>query len=111
MQRQLTLDLDDSPEIAGVIQSMVLGLKGETPDETRELFQRTGTLHLFVVNGLHVGIIAGIAWLLIKPLRVGRRRSVFAIIPLLAFYAVVTGLSPGSIRATIMAAIVLGAHL
>ncbi len=108
MQRQLALGIDDSPEISGLIQSMVLGLKEQTPEETRELFQRTGTLHLFVVNGLHVGMFATIAWLLLRPTQIGRRRSVFVIIPLLAFYALVTGLSPGSIRATLMAAIVLG---
>lgn len=111
MQSKLSLDLQDSPEIAGLIQSLVLGLKNETPEETRELFQRTGTMHLFVVNGLHVGLFALIAWVLIRPLGVTRRRSVFVIIPLLAFYALVTGLSPGSVRATIMAGIVLGAHL
>lgn len=109
MQRKLTLDLTDSPEIAGLAQSLVLGLKEETPPETRELFQRTGTLHLFVVNGLHVGMFACISAFILKPLGVRRRALAVALIALLIFYATVTGLSPGSIRATIMAAVVLGA--
>jgi competence protein ComEC len=111
LQSKLQLDLNDSPEVVGLIQSMVLGLKDETPTETRELFQRTGTLHLFVVNGLHVGMLAVIAWFLIKPTRVGRRAAILIIIPLLAFYAIVTGLSAGSVRATVMAAIVLGTQI
>ncbi len=111
MQRQLTLDLDDSPEIAGMIQGMVLGLKAETPPDIKEMFQRTGTLHLFVVNGLHVGMFATIIWFVLRPTQLGRRWSVFVIIPLLVFYALVTGLSPGSIRATIMAAVILGGRI
>jgi competence protein ComEC len=111
LQAKLSSDLEDSPEIAGLIQSLVLGLKSETPEATRELFQRTGTLHLFVVNGLHVGMFAAIAWLLLAPLGLSRRLSVFVLVPLLAFYAVITGLSTGSIRATIMAAIVLGGYV
>jgi len=111
MQGKLTLDLEDSPEIAGLVQSLILGLKRETPADIKELFRRTGTLHLFTVNGLHIAMLASIAWFLLKPAGINRRRAVFIIIPLLAFYATVTGLSPGSIRATIMATVLLGGEL
>ena len=107
MQSKLALDLEDSPEIAGLIQSLVLGLKDQTPEETRELFRRTGTLHLFVVNGLHIGMLALIAQLLLRPVGINRRRSFFLVIPLLIFYTLATGLNPGSIRATLMAAVLL----
>lgn len=111
MQERLRLDLNDSPEAGGLIQSMVLGLKGETPDDVRELFQRTGTLHLFVVNGLHIGMFAAIVFFLIKPLGAGRRLSVFVVVPLIFFYALLTGFSPGSVRASIMASIILAGQL
>ena len=111
MQRKLTIDLEDSPEISGLIQSLVLGLKEATPDATRDLFRRTGTMHLFVVNGLHVGLFAAIIWNFLKPFGITRRRAVFVIVPLIAFYALVTGLTPGSIRATLMAAVLLGGHI
>lgn len=111
MQEKLRIDLDDAPECAGLIQGMVLGLKGETPDDVRELFQRTGTLHLFVVNGLHIGMFAAIAFFLIKPFGAGRRLSVFLVVPLIFFYALLTGFSPGSIRASIMASIILAGRL
>lgn len=111
MQEKLRLDLEDSPEIAGLIQSLVLGLKEATPEATRQLFQATGTMHLFVVNGLHIGLFSAIAWHLLKPFVRTRKRAVFFLVPLISFYALVTGLSPGSIRATLMAAILLGGHL
>ena len=108
MQEKLRLGMDDSPEVAGLVQGMVLGQKNETPEETRELFQRTGTLHLFVVNGLHIGMFSYIVFMLAGLLGAGRRSSVFILIPLIFFYALLTGFSAGSIRASIMAAIVLG---
>jgi len=108
MQEKLRLDLEDSSEAAGLIQGMVLGQKNETPEEIRELFQRTGTLHLFVVNGLHIGMFSYIAFMFASFLGAGRRLSVVILIPMIFFYALLTGLSAGSVRASIMAAIVLG---
>jgi ComEC/Rec2-related protein len=90
-----------------LIESMVLGLRGETPPEMKGLFQKTGTLHLFAVSGLNVAMLAGIAWYLLKPLRVPRRAAVVIIIPLLCAYALVTGLSASCVRATVMASFIL----
>lgn len=110
IKSKLDLGLEDSPDVAGLIQSMVLGLRGETPPDMKGLFQKTGTLHLFAVSGLNVAMLAGIAWHLLKPLRFSRRAAVIVILPLLAAYAVVTGLSPSAVRATVMAAFILSAQ-
>lgn len=107
IREQLALDLESSPEITALIASMVLGLRGDTPDDARELFQRTGTLHLFAVSGLNVAMLAGILLVLLRALRIGTTTSIAITIPLLAFYALVTGLSASCVRATIMATFIL----
>ncbi len=104
---KLELGLGQSPELAMLIESMVLGLRGETPPEMKGLFQKTGTLHLFAVSGLNVAMLAGIAWHLLKPLRFPRRAAIVIIIPLLCTYALVTGLSPSCVRATVMMSFIL----
>ncbi len=109
LQRQLTLGIADDPEIAGLIQTITLGLKQETSLADRELFQHVGALHLFVVNGLHVALLAGILALLLKPVRIKGRAFALLIIPVLFAYALLTGLNPGSLRAAIMAAVMFGA--
>lgn len=111
LQAELARDLDDSPEIASLITSMVLGLRGDTPEEMQELFRRTGTLHLFAVSGLNIAMLALIAWFILKPLGVRRRAAVFAIVPILAAYAIVTGLSASCVRAAIMGALVVMGQL
>ena len=111
VQQKLQLGLEDSPNVSGLIQSLTLGLKNETPEETRELFQRTGTLHLFVVNGLHIGMFTAIMFLLVRMCGAGRRLSIVIVIPLICFYALLTGSSTGSVRASIKAAVLLGGLL
>jgi len=111
IQETLRRDLADAPEVAGLIESMVLGLQGETPDETRAMFEKTGTLHLFAVSGLNIAMLAAIALHGLKPFGIRRRAAVLLVIPLLAGYALVTGLSSSCVRAAIMGAAVLAAQL
>jgi predicted membrane metal-binding protein len=94
MQTQLTLDLEEAPEIAALISSMVLGARGETPEEMKDLFRRTGTLHLFAVSGLNVAMLGVIAWYVLRPFGIRRSRAVLIIIPIMWFYAVITGPPP-----------------
>lgn len=103
----IELDLADAPEVATLIESMVLGLRGSTDEDDRLAFQRTGTLHLFAVSGLNVAMLATIVWCVLKPLGVGRRAAIALIIPMLAGYALVTGLSASCVRAALMASLVL----
>src|SRR5881227_3973716 len=49
MQRQLSRDLEDSPDVIGLICGTALGLRHQTRDDIEEPFQQTGTLHLFAV--------------------------------------------------------------
>ena len=107
VRKKLELGLTDEPEITMLIESMVLGMRGDTPPEMKGLFQKTGTLHLFAVSGLNVAMLAGIAWYLLKPLRFSRRGAVAIILPLLCAYALVTGLSSSCVRATVMASFIL----
>lgn len=108
---QLSRDLEDEPQLSALIASMVLGMKGDTPDTMRAMFQRTGTMHLFAVSGLNVAMLGAIAWYLLKSLRVPRAPAVFVIVPLLCGYALVTGLNASCVRATLMGTLMLLAYL
>ncbi len=109
LERRLTLGIADDPEIAGLIKTITLGLKQETSIEDRELFQHVGALHLFVVNGLHIALLSVILGALLKPIGIRRRAFALVVIPILIGYTMVTGFSPGSVRAAIMAAVIFGA--
>jgi competence protein ComEC len=108
MRTTLTRGLEDSPNVTAVINGMALGLRHETPNDIEDPFQQTGTLHLFAVAGLHVGIIAQLLWILASLLRLPRTAAAVLIIPCLFFYSAITGFHVPSLRAATMAAFLVG---
>ena len=108
MESTLARDLEDAPEATAMINGMALGIRHETPNDIEEPFQQTGTLHLFAVAGLHVGIIARLLWIFSSLVRLPRRAAAALIIPALFFYSAITGFHVSSVRAATMAAFLLG---
>ncbi len=108
MRATLSRGLEDSPAVTALINGMALGLRHETPNDIEEPFQQTGTLHLFAVAGLHVGIIAQLLWIVASLLRLPRAAAAALIIPCLFFYSAITGFHVSSVRAATMAALLLG---
>jgi competence protein ComEC len=108
LQNSLCRGLDDAPDVQSFLSGIVLGLRHQTPEDIEEPFQQTGTLHLFAVAGLHVGIFAQLLWILSKVARLPQKLAGALIIPALFFYAAVTGLHVSSIRAAIMASVLIG---
>ena len=95
---------------AALGQALLLGMRDGLPDELIEEFRETGMSHLLAISGMHVGILLGIAlaasqWLL------GRRRHLYLLAPLVLIwaYALLSGMSPSAVRATIMGTVYLAA--
>jgi competence protein ComEC len=108
LQRTLCRGLDDSPDVRDFLSGITLGLRHQTPEDIEEPFQQTGTLHLFAVAGLHVGIVAQLLWIVTGAAGMSRRWSAIMIIPLVLLYATVTGLHVSSVRAAVMTAVFMG---
>src|SRR5215813_357545 len=110
MQNALCRGLDDAPEVKSFVTGIVLGIRHDTPEDIEEPFQQTGTIHLFAVAGLHVGIVAALLWVIAAIARLPRKRAAAFIIPTLFFYAAVTGLHIPALRAAVMASILVGSY-
>ena len=91
MQNALCKGLENAPDVQNFVSGIVLGLRHQTPEDIEEPFQQTGTLHLFAVAGLHVGIVAALLWILAIVAGLSRKWAAALIIPLVLFYAAVTG--------------------
>jgi ComEC/Rec2-related protein len=107
MAKAITRDLEGEHDICAILQAMVLGMRDEASPELEEPFRFSGTLHIFAVSGLHVGIFALIAWLTLKPFGLSRAQVTLLLIPLLFFYAFITGWRPSAVRAATMATVFL----
>jgi len=90
--------------------TILTGDTSYTDHDVRTLFGATGLAHVLALSGLHAGIIAWIASLLLWPLYAAgyRRTRMVAIVTLLWGYAVMTGLSPSMTRAVIMSTVYTG---
>jgi ComEC/Rec2-related protein len=95
---------------ARLIAAMSLGARENSPEDLEEAFRLSGTMHLFAVSGLHVGVVGGALLSLFWFLRVPKRYAVLIVIPLVLFYAVLTGLRPSAVRAAIMMSIFLAGY-
>ncbi len=90
-----------------LLQALAAGERAEVPEGVREVFRSTGTSHLLAVSGLHVGLVAalstGLAWKL-----AGRRRwGLLLALAAVASYVLLTGARASSVRAGIMAGMVM----
>jgi len=96
---------------SGVAGALVLGARHEVPRRWRDLFARTGTMHFLAVSGLHVALVAGAAWFFGRKLRLGQRRTAWLAAAVVVAYALVVGLRPSILRASLMALALLVALL
>lgn len=97
---------DDDPAV-GLIWAITLGQRTALTDTIEEPFMRSGTMHLFAVSGLHIGLIAGVMVALLRLVRVPREAVAWVLVPGLWFFTAVTGWPPSAVRATIMMSVVV----
>ena len=94
-----------------VLKALVLGVRGGIPPEVTAIFRRTGSVHIFAISGLHVGIVGLLLMLLLKSFGIPRDAAGLFLVPLLFAYVVSTGMKPSALRALTMAAVFLLAPL
>ena len=93
---------------ASLTQGITLGMRSNIPSSVRDDFAHTGTAHLLAISGLHLSIVAGIMlsfgrWVF------GRKGYIYIWLALGAIwlYAILTGMYPPILRATIMVSLFL----
>jgi competence protein ComEC len=96
---------------ASILGAMVLGEKQKIPSAIYKTMMKSGTVHILVVSGFNVGIVAFILALLLKAARIPRRPRFYISLPLLVVYCFVTGASIPVVRSTVMAVVLMFAYL
>jgi ComEC/Rec2-related protein len=99
------------PQRISLLKALLLGERQGLPDPWRRMFSRTGTLHIFAISGLHVGLVASILIAILKLCGVSRPRWGMFLIPLLLLYVATTGMKASALRAFTMAAVYFSAPL
>ncbi len=103
-------------EQAGLVQSLLLGLRGEISAQQRKILADSGIAHLFAISGLHFGLLALLLyqtgkWLYTRSQQLPLWCPPQRILPLvmilpLAFYLVLTGQAWSTRRAFLTVSVV-----
>ncbi len=109
--RALTLLREHLPEPgASIVAGELWGDRSALPPELRTEFQETGTVHVLVTAGLHVGLIAWLIATICGRLTVPRTYACVAAIVAVWIFAIFSGSNLPAIRAATMATAMLSAR-
>lgn len=92
------------PAINAVYKAMLLGDTQLLNSEYKRAFSLSGTLHLFAISGLHIGVIATFLFYILRYLRCPFFIKAFIGLSSLLVYVIATGATPSAQRAWIMIA-------
>lgn len=87
---------------AGILNGMLIGDKSEIDDGIYENFKAAGVVHLLSVSGFHCSLLGMLIYRGLLRSGFSKRFSSCAVILFLFMFAVVTGLSRSTIRASLM---------
>jgi len=106
LRARIVSGLGEEEAGAILIRGLVLGDRSEGADYYGA-FRKSGTMHIFAVSGLHVGLVGALAWMLMRFFRVPRGWGLWAVFAIMWGYVFVTGLRPPAVRAVFMASVFL----
>jgi competence protein ComEC len=104
MDALLRRGLERRPAWSAIYRAMLLGRKGDLSPAQKEAFMHSGTMHLFAINGLHIGIVAVTLHALLTLLRCPRLPRAGLVLAILWLDVDSTGATPSAVRAWIMVA-------
>lgn len=99
---RLGAESEEERSLAGISEAMLLGRKEALGRNQKERFIESGTMHLFAVSGLHIGVIAGVLFLIFDWINVPRPVSAVVGLALVGAYVMVVGHPPSALRAYLM---------
>ena len=104
-------------QVQAVFKALIIGDRSQISPETRQAFNRAGVGHLLAISGLHIGIVATVAFGLFHRLmtrfklflwRAWTRKgaALLSLLPVFA-YGIIAGFTPSTQRAVIMVSVFL----
>jgi len=106
------IDANLSEPRGPLYRALLIGDRSQIDDEVYETLKRAGVLHILAISGMHLGLLAALAfgaiyWLMRRSERLMlncdvRKYALFLTLPLLLLYAFLAGFQPPVVRSLIM---------
>jgi ComEC/Rec2-related protein len=101
--RRVTIGINEWRDVADINRAVLLGMRENLSPALKRIFVSSGTVHVFAISGLHIALIAAVFAALVSYCGVPLYYWLFAVVPLLAVYTMLTGMRPSALRAALMA--------
>lgn len=85
-----------------ILAAVLVGRREGIPPGLRDLFAKTGTIHILAISGLHVGIIYFALRVILKIFRIQKNFSIILSIIFLICFTALTGARASIVRASTM---------
>lgn len=99
---QVQLNTYLEKENAGIMAAMLLGDKSNIDNDIKLLYRSMGIYHILAISGLHISLIGGCIYKLLKMLRIKQPVAVFLSLGIVILYGIMIGMPPSALRAIIM---------
>lgn len=87
---------------ARLAAAFLLGNRNDLPEEMIKRFQETGTIHILVVSGMHVMMLAMLLHAILRWFPIPRAARLILVSAVVMFYVGITGMQPPAVRAGIL---------
>jgi competence protein ComEC len=88
--------------VRSLVSALLLGRRGNLNPQVMAAFQDTNLAHFISLSGMHVGIIAGSLWMMLRTIGLSRRRRAILCIVLIVLYALVVPPRAATLRAVFL---------
>ena len=105
------LERNLSPTAAALARGFLIGETRDIPPGIYALFRDSGTLHLLAVSGSNVALVILFSMWVLRPFWLGIRSRALVLLAVIAVFAGLSYGEPSVMRASIMAALIIGARL
>lgn len=83
------------PDVRSLVSALLLGQRGSLDPTLVAAFQKTNLAHFISLSGMHVGILAGSLWILLRTAQIPKRpRAILCIILILTYALIVPPRAP-----------------
>ncbi|MBD5453974.1 MAG: DNA internalization-related competence protein ComEC/Rec2 [Lachnospiraceae bacterium] len=96
---------------ASIMKAMLLGEKSGLDEETKQLYQLNGIIHILSISGLHISLIGMGLYKILQKIRCPKAVTVIISVIFMYSYGLMTGMSISALRAIVMFAFRISAGL
>lgn len=101
------LDKFMTEDNSAIASAMMFGDKSEINYDIRNAFSKSGIAHILAISGLHIGVLVGFLMWILKKCKINKFVNLAIISAFLIFYCYLCSFSPSTIRASVMAIVLI----